>query len=67
MKDMKIKLMKNLANTCINVGDSGSTTYSLFGYWYEPKISEILLKLNINNEINKLLEFLLKYNQKNKS
>lgn len=53
MKDMKIKLMKNLENTCINVGDSGSTTYSLFGYWYEPKISEKLLKLNINNEINK--------------
>lgn len=53
MKDMKIKVMKNLANTCMNIGDSGTTTYSIFFNWYEPKISEKLLKLNVKNQIKK--------------
>lgn len=44
MKDMKTSLKENLAKGCMNIGETGATTFSLFFNWYEPKISPSLLK-----------------------
>lgn len=45
-KNLKLTLMRKIAGTFINIGDTHANELSCFSGYYEPKISSNLLKSN---------------------